>query len=152
MNKKFNYTKESLNEICKESRSYRQCLSKMNLIEGGGNYTTLKAKIKEFDIDISHFSHQGWNKGNTQNPRRPIEVYLNNEQPIQSFKLKKRLFRENFFERKCMSCDGENWLGKPIPLELHHINGNHHDNSLDNLQILCPNCHAQTDNYRGKNK
>jgi 5-methylcytosine-specific restriction endonuclease McrA len=43
-------------------------------------------------------------------------------------------------------------MEKPAPIELDHINGNHHDNRLENLRILCPNCHAQTDTYRGKNK
>lgn len=48
-------------------------------------------------------------------------------------------------------CGNTEWLDKHIPLELHHINGNHKDNRLSNLQLLCPNCHALTDNYRGKN-
>ena len=46
----------------------------------------------------------------------------------------------------------EKWLGEPIPLELHHKDGDPFNNELDNLSILCPNCHAFTDNYRSKNK
>ena len=53
---------------------------------------------------------------------------------------------------KCECCGLTEWLGQPIALELHHINGITTDNRLDNLVILCPNCHAQTDNYRGLNK
>ena len=53
---------------------------------------------------------------------------------------------------KCESCCNESWINKPIPLETHHINGNAKDNSLDNLQLLCPNCHALTDSYKGRNK
>ncbi len=44
------------------------------------------------------------------------------------------------------------WLNKPIPLELHHKDGDNTNNELDNLELLCPNCHALTDNYRGRNK
>ena len=53
---------------------------------------------------------------------------------------------------KCESCFNELWLNKPIPLETHHINGDAKNNSIDNLQLLCPNCHAMTNSYKGKNK
>ena len=55
-------------------------------------------------------------------------------------------------EHKCESCGISEWLGKPLSLELDYINGDRYDNRLQNLRILCPNCHAQTDTYRGKNK
>ena len=63
----------------------------------------------------------------------------------------KRLLNANLKERICEHCENTLWLGNPIPLELHHINGVSSDNRLENLQLLCPNCHALTDNYRGKN-
>ena len=52
---------------------------------------------------------------------------------------------------KCECCNNIEWMGKPIPLELHHIDGDNTNNTLENLKLLCPNCHAQTDNYRSKN-
>ena len=51
-----------------------------------------------------------------------------------------------------MRCERSEWLGEPIPLELHHLNGERTDHRIDNLQLLCPNCHALTDTYRAKNK
>jgi len=81
-----------------------------------------------------------------------MEEYLNNSRPIQTYKLKRRLMREGLFEHKCYSCGRRVWNGQPIPLELEHVNGNPHDNSLNNLTMLCPNCHALTATYRGKNK
>ena len=51
----------------------------------------------------------------------------------------------------CELCNTSEWLGSPITLEIHHIDGNNKNNELSNLQILCPNCHSQTDNYRAKN-
>ena len=66
--------------------------------------------------------------------------------------LKKRLIKENYFEHKCYKCNLTEWNGKPIPIELEHINGDRFDNTIENLTILCPNCHAQTETYRGKNK
>lgn len=149
---KFKYTPEKLSNICSNSYSYRQCLQKMGLKPAGGNYNCLKNKIKEYDIDISHFTLQGSNKDKKFGPKRPIEDYLSNEQTIQSFKLKRRLLSEKIFEPKCSCCNQSAWLDNPIPLELHHIDGNNLNNNLSNLSLLCPNCHALTDNYRGKNK
>ena len=82
--------------------------------------------------------------------KRPIEDYLSNKVPMQSDKLKIRLINEGKLEDKCDNCGLEAWLQDSIPLELDHVNGDHNDNRLRNLRLLCPNCHAQTDNYRVK--
>lgn len=120
-----------------------------------GNYQTIKNKIKEFDIDISHFTGQAWNQGKRYrqiNKPKPLEEILKENSPYQSYKLKERLLKNGLKEYKCECCNNTEWLGKPIKLELHHINGNHNDNRLENLQLLCPNCHSFTDTYRSKNK
>ena len=67
-------------------------------------------------------------------------------------KLKKRLFAEGIKEYKCEKCGISDWNGEHLTLEIHHINGNHSDNRIENLQILCPNCHSQTNNFNGKSK
>ena len=67
------------------------------------------------------------------------------------FKLKNMLLRDGVFQPVCSSCNSAEWLGKPIPLELEHIDGNCRNNTLENLTLLCPNCHAFTSTYRGKN-
>ena len=82
--------------------------------------------------------------------KRPIEDYLSNKVPMQSDKLKIRLINEGKLEDKGDNCGLEAWLQDSIPLELDHVNGDHNDNRLRNLRLLCPNCHAQTDNYRVK--
>lgn len=53
---------------------------------------------------------------------------------------------------RCWTCNKQEWMGQPIPLELEHIDGNSENNSLDNLKILCCNCHALTPTYKGANK
>lgn len=82
----------------------------------------------------------------------PIEDYLTNLRPISSFKLKNKLINSKLKSLCCERCLAVEWLGSPIPTELHHIDGNHENNHLNNLQILCRNCHALTTNFSGKNK
>ena len=83
---------------------------------------------------------------------RPIQDYLTNKVPMQSDKLKVRLLNEGVLKNECHICKNKGWQGKKIPLELDHINGDHGDNRVKNLRLVCPNCHAQTSTYRVKKK
>ena len=82
--------------------------------------------------------------------------YLNSSDDIKTrgsnSYIKAKLLKYNIFENKCDICNFYKWNNEIIPLELHHKDGNYKNNKLSNLQLLCPNCHAQTDTYRGKNK
>ena len=153
MSKSKNYTDEQFIEAVETSTSIRQVLFKLGLKEAGGNYEVAKSRMSSLGVKLlSGPNGQGWSKGKTLGPKRPIEDYLKEDVRVQSFRLKNRLLAEGLKEHKCECCGITEWNGKPAPIELDHINGNHHDNRLENLRILCPNCHAQTDTYRGKNK
>lgn len=67
------------------------------------------------------------------------------------YNVKTRLVKEGLKENTCERCGLIDWQGEPLTLALHHINGERHDNRLENLMLLCPNCHSQTDNYAGRN-
>ena len=139
-------------DAVKSSNSIREALIKLNLKAAGGNYECFHKRVKELNISIDHFTDpKVWNKGKKFGPKRSLEQYLNGV-PIQSHKLKLRLISEGVKEHKCEECGITQWRGQPTPIELDHINGNHQDNRLENLRLLCPNCHAQTDTYRGRNK
>lgn len=146
------YTDEQFIEAVAKSTSIRQVLQKLGLSPQGGNYGTARRSVERLNLDTSHFTGQASNKGRKFGPKRPIEDYISNKHSIQSYKLRKRLIEENYFEAKCYQCGITEWNGQPAPLELEHIDGNHFNNNVDNLTILCPNCHAQTSTYRGKNK
>jgi hypothetical protein len=153
MGKPRTYTDNQFIEAVKTSTSVRQVLSKLGLKEAGGNYKVAQQRIEKLGISLADGANgQGWSKGKTLGPKRPIEYYLTENSHHQSHKLKKRLIAEGLKQHKCECCGISEWNGNPAPIELDHINGNHHDNRLENLRILCPNCHAQTDTYRGKNK
>ena len=146
------YTKEQLFGAAKISSSLRQVLLKLDVAPYGGNYDVLRKALKYYNVDTAHFTGQAWNKGKKLPPKVPLKKYLNNQLPIQSYKLKNRLIRDGIFSHQCTSCNKEKWLGQIIPLELDHINGDNSDNRLKNLRLLCPNCHALTPTYRSKNR
>lgn len=89
---------------------------------------------------------------NESNSALPLESLLTKDSSYNRTKLKERLFKEGIKEYKCECCGISEWNGKYLSLQLHHINGNHNDNRLENLQILCPNCHSQTDNFSSKKR
>jgi Zn finger protein HypA/HybF involved in hydrogenase expression len=66
--------------------------------------------------------------------------------------VKARLLRLGLKASRCDACGIADWLGEPLSLCLHHVNGDRHDNRLENLRLLCPNCHSQTENFSGRNR
>jgi hypothetical protein len=81
----------------------------------------------------------------------PIETYLVADRHQSRGNLKRRLIREGLKPARCEMCGISKWLGEPLSLALHHIDGDGRDNRLENLQLLCPNCHGQTENFAGRN-
>ena len=145
------YTEQALKEAIRTSSSFAEALRKLGLVPRGGNYATLHRAIARLELDTSHMTGQAHNRGKKFGPKRPLSLYLSNQFSIQSYKLKRRLLSEAVMPHQCVKCLLTRWNEQPIPLELDHINGNNADNRLGNLRLLCPNCHAQTPTYRGKN-
>lgn len=146
---------EDLRIAASKSRSVRQVLSYLGLKEAGGNYSQIKKYLNSYKIDTAHFKGRGWNKGLkglVTTPRIPIEKILVRNSTFQSYKLKKRLFGAGLKLPRCEECG---WAEKTedgrIPLELDHINGDASDNRLNNLRVLCPNCHSLKPTHRGRN-
>ena len=144
---------DDLERAVRESRTYRQVLMRLGLRPAGGNYSQLKKYIREAGFDASHFTGQGWSRGQKlPNVRsRPLSEVLREDSHCQTFWLKQRLYAANLKPRECEECG---WATVTedgyLPLELDHINGDPRDNRLVNLRILCPNCHSLKPTHRAR--
>ena len=148
-------SKELLENIIIDCFSIADVCRKLKLKPQGSNYRTIKKYIKDFNLDISHFLGQKSNICNRNNKHNEKEVdsYLVKDSYVSLKNLKLKLISDGIKKYKCEICGCNKWNDKQISLQLHHINGDNTDNRLENLMLLCPNCHSQTDNFCGsKNK
>lgn len=142
---RFDLTQERVVFACKTSQSMAEAARKLNC-----HLNTFSRYAKKYGVYKPNMGLKGCKR-----PKRSkikTKDILKNKCYCQTFKLKNRLLDEGIKEHRCELCGRITWNGKPISLELHHVDGNPYNNRLRNLKILCPNCHAQTDNYRSKNK
>ncbi len=134
-----NYTDEDIIKFSSESTSIAQLLVKLDLRPIGGNYANIKKHIQRLEIDTAHWTGQGWSK---DKQLKNWSDYARVEH------LKPHLILKR--GHKCQCCELVEWQNNLIPLEVHHKNGNRTDNSEENLSLMCPNCHALTENWRGR--
>lgn len=150
---KYDWSKERIENVIKDCDSLSQVLDKLNIPKAGSNSTTLRRKLEEYNIDYSHFTYGVKQRKGVEN-YIPVTEYLGTGKYIQTSKLKEKLFKEGLKKNECENpkcpCKNGYWLNNPLVCQLHHINGDNTDNRLENLQILCPNCHSQTENYCGQ--
>lgn len=127
-----------------KSLSFAQVMREMGK-RGSGTQQRIKLFCKKNKIDYSHFT------GQAHCTRQKKVSFEKGSKKVSTNILKTRLF-DSGVERICESCKMKEWLGRPIPLELHHKDGNRNNNDRSNLQILCSNCHAQTESYCRRKK
>jgi len=153
----YSYSREELQAIIDISCGYSNALRRMGMNPKGGNPETLKRIITEYEIDTSKMERnrsERYRQCAFETHKKRIvkvkDIISGNVRWTQTSRLLSKLVKEGYKERKCEICGITDWQGKPITMNLHHIDGNRENNSIENLQVLCPNCHSQTDNFAGK--
>ena len=139
--------KELLQQLVKECSSLSAILRKQGKAVSGASMKILKEKLDAYNIPY-HFIHivEGGKKD-----KKPIKDLLIKNSQYKSQDLKKRLIEEGYKKDVCEMCGQlPEWNGKTLVLQLDHINGDHYDNRLENLRIVCPNCHTQTDTFSSR--
>jgi len=149
MSKREPYKKEVVEKAVRESKTYSDVYRYLNVTINGGSYRWLKRMIKSFDLDTSHFhTRRDLMRIMTEksNEVRQIDMYkdgdISNGERISGTKLRSFMTYHKI-EMKCVACDLNRWLDKPIRLDVDHLDGNCVNNHISNLQYLCPNCHRQ---------
>lgn len=131
--------------------SMSEVLSRLGLRVAGGNFASLRAACERYGLDLPYMDRSTCADITNTKRRLPLEDLLVAGRPCNSARLKDRLLEAGLLENKCAVCGlGPKWNGLPLVLQLDHINGDHDDNRLENLRLLCPNCHTQTENYAGR--
>lgn len=133
-----NFTDQELKEIVKNNISFRAVQQALGYNTNSGSVVLrLKKVFDDKGIDYSHFKGQAWNKKDEQSYS---DFGITNWQGV-----KEKILQERPY--KCEKCGISEWQGQKLLLQVHHIDGNRYNNTRENLQILCPNCHSLTDNW-----
>lgn len=151
---------DNFKKIVSESFSIRDVYTKLGYKESGGIYKYIRIAIQKLELDTSHFTGSLWSKGKTaksddrvaaaaKRQRLPFTLIFCKDSTYRGHNqnLLKRLVNEGLKTYHCEECGISEWQSKPLTLHLDHIDGDNVNNSLDNLRILCPNCHTQTPTF-----
>lgn len=139
------YTELELQNACKNNTSFRDVLGFFDELVTTNHVKQIKSQIIQYNIDVSHFINTNANVKNND------ELFVRNSSTSRTV-IRKRILKDGLIEYKCAlcGCDG-NWNNTIISLQLDHIDGDSTNNELSNLIFLCPNCHASTETFAGKN-
>lgn len=151
---KLKLTENNIKNAIADSISIADVLKKLNMSVSTSNYKSFHKAVKKYNIDTSHFLGQLHLLGkDSSNKTIPFdEMLVINSNYLGIAQLKKRLIKSGLLRYECYECQIATWQGKKLSLQLDHINGIHNDHRIENLRLLCPNCHSQTDTFCGKNK
>ena len=154
----YDWNKDRIQDAVQKSNCWFDCLDKLGIPKAGCNYRTLKNKIKQYQIDVSHFSYEYAKTHNGKHHYRRLCNRSNEEIFSIGARIKVDNLKKVYIDRvlrgdaHCEICGLKSWRGKGIVFQIHHIDGNHKNHTISNLQLLCPNCHSQTDTFSNRKR
>lgn len=141
------FSEEELRQLVKSSTSFYELSLKLGYSCKGNNNITIRNRLEKYDISTDHFT----GTGKSQIKRTPENTFIKDSTAVQSV-LRRMYYNGNYTDYKCSICGQEPfWNGRELTLTLDHINGNNHDDRLENLRWVCPNCDRQLSTFAGKN-
>jgi Zn finger protein HypA/HybF involved in hydrogenase expression len=150
--KTFKFTLKNGKKCCSKRPAGCEVLKKLNSEKTKIAYDTNKrlpmSTVYE-NLSVETKDRMNWAKGKNLTPN---ELIFTENSLYANEMVKGRIVKDNLLEYKCVKCGIDSWCRESIVLDLDHINGDNRDNRLSNLRFLCPNCHSQTDTYKGRNK
>lgn len=152
---KYDWSKQRLEETVTKANCWFNWLRILGIQTAGCNYRTLKNKAIEYGINTSHFNYDYAHTHNGKLSTANLdddEIFSNTIGHHKNIVKREYIIRKLKGVAKCEICGISNWMNKQIVFQIHHINGNSKNNRVENLQLLCPNCHSQTENYSNKKK
>lgn len=140
-------------ELVKNNTTYASILRILNYSTRGAGNRMLKSRIQAEGIDDTHIKLGKYQVMAQLRSRPDHEVFVENSTYLNGVSIKRRLINQKYKENVCSVCGLlPKWNNKVLSLQIDHINGVRTDNRLENLRLICPNCHSQTDNFAGKNR
>ena len=153
----YSFSKEELQELVNNSNTIRECMKKCGLSSEGGNRKTLFRIFTEYNLDLSilkknreFFLKERLKKGSKKIDEN--KIFCENSNYSNRTNIKRKLLEKKIFEYECSKCGNEGiWNNERLSLQLEHRNGINDDNRIENLCLLCPNCHSQSKTFCGRN-
>lgn len=150
----YRYSQEDLAQAVLESTSVTQVMRSLGMKVAGGSHSHLTRRIAKEGLDTSHFLGQASNRGKTSKAKKSSELILikrSSGERARTKQLKRAMF-ESGFVYSCAKCAISSWQGQDITLDIDHIDGDHLNDTKENLRFMCPNCHSQTPTHRNKKR
>lgn len=145
------WTDDDLVAACGNQPTIADVIRSLGLRQGGGTHQLVRHHMTRLGIELAQPDPSAWMRKPGARPggrTMPLEVALTSPSPYFNIgKLRQRLVKAGLKRLQCERCGITEWCGEPVPFELDHIDGDRTNNLLENLRMLCPNCHAQTESW-----